>query len=479
MSQPRLISRLGSTGALVGALLASSFSLADGPVTLVDPGADPQGAIGSSLAITPTWLVAGADAKRFLSPSRVAFSYGAVLLWPRSANGTPDATPTILWPTAGQRGARFGADIDVSADSESGGEWLVVGEPGYRPTSTTAASGRAHVVELAAEGPSSVTTLAPPTAAFGQEFGQAVAIDGDMIVVGAPGYSPTDVVHDVGAVFGFTRSRGAWTLTHTLTAPTDGPSVPPGLYQRFATAVELSDAEVFVGAPAGAELPGLAAGRVDVFNRTSGEHVGTLTAPVETLGDRFGTSLSFAGERVVVGAPGDACGVGQAYVFGRLARGGWELEGTLEAPADAATAALEGWVGFGSSVSLDGLRVAVGTGGVKSEERFGHRVAIFRRVAGTWQLEQVVEGDAGGASASPASLDPAGVFFVEPSVGGGQARYVPLERSPDLNGDGAVNALDLALLLGAWGNVGPTASDLNADGIVNAPDIAELLGAWS
>jgi len=47
----------------------------------------------------------------------------------------------------------------------------------------------------------------------------------------------------------------------------------------------------------------------------------------------------------------------------------------------------------------------------------------------------------------------------------------------DLNGDGAVNAADLAVLLGQWGAAG--SADLNGDGIVDAADLAALLGAWS
>lgn len=46
----------------------------------------------------------------------------------------------------------------------------------------------------------------------------------------------------------------------------------------------------------------------------------------------------------------------------------------------------------------------------------------------------------------------------------------------DLNGDGAVNAADLALLLGDWGG---SAMDLTGDGTVNAADLGVLLGAWS
>ncbi|MDZ4830104.1 MAG: CHRD domain-containing protein [Phycisphaerae bacterium] len=47
----------------------------------------------------------------------------------------------------------------------------------------------------------------------------------------------------------------------------------------------------------------------------------------------------------------------------------------------------------------------------------------------------------------------------------------------DLNCDGAVDAADLAVLLGAWGTSGP--GDLNGDGTVDAADLALLLGSWS
>jgi hypothetical protein len=46
----------------------------------------------------------------------------------------------------------------------------------------------------------------------------------------------------------------------------------------------------------------------------------------------------------------------------------------------------------------------------------------------------------------------------------------------DLNGDHAVDAADLAVLLGAWGGSG--IADLNQNGSVDAGDIAIVLGAW-
>lgn len=48
----------------------------------------------------------------------------------------------------------------------------------------------------------------------------------------------------------------------------------------------------------------------------------------------------------------------------------------------------------------------------------------------------------------------------------------------DLDGDGTVNATDLAMLIGAWGSTTGDA-DLDADGVVGPADLAMLLGAWS
>ncbi|MDZ4753419.1 MAG: dockerin type I domain-containing protein [Phycisphaerae bacterium] len=49
----------------------------------------------------------------------------------------------------------------------------------------------------------------------------------------------------------------------------------------------------------------------------------------------------------------------------------------------------------------------------------------------------------------------------------------------DLDGDGLVNATDLAILLGAWGSTKGSPADLDGNGAVDAADLAVLLGAWS
>jgi len=51
-----------------------------------------------------------------------------------------------------------------------------------------------------------------------------------------------------------------------------------------------------------------------------------------------------------------------------------------------------------------------------------------------------------------------------------------LIRKWDLNGDGTIDAADLALLLSNWGNSG--VGDIDGDGTAGASDLSALLGAW-
>jgi hypothetical protein len=72
------------------------------------------------------------------------------------------------------------------------------------------------------------------------------------------------------------------------------------------------------------------------------------------------------------------------------------------------------------------------------------------------------------------------VAVTPPSAGDANGNLVPdeCERSTaDLDGDGAIGASDLAILLAQWGRAGT--ADLDGDGTVGAADLALLLAAWT
>ncbi len=48
----------------------------------------------------------------------------------------------------------------------------------------------------------------------------------------------------------------------------------------------------------------------------------------------------------------------------------------------------------------------------------------------------------------------------------------------DVDGNGVVDAADLAVLLGAWGPNPGHPADFDGDGDINAADLAVLIGAW-
>ena len=60
-------------------------------------------------------------------------------------------------------------------------------------------------------------------------------------------------------------------------------------------------------------------------------------------------------------------------------------------------------------------------------------------------------------------------------------RYAPSASFPaDVNGDGSVNALYLAILFGNWGLTGANrAGDADGNQIVDANDLAVVLANWT
>jgi hypothetical protein len=121
------------------------------------------------------------------------------------------------------------------------------------------------------------------------------------------------------------------------------------------------------------------------------------------------------------------------------------------------------FVGDTLVVSNDGLHGMVEKSGVVGLAKGRHKVRIefFERGGGAGVIARY-SGMGAAKQVIPASLWSTGGTIV----------------GPDLDGNGSVDAADLAILLGAWGSSDPT-RDLNADGTVDAADLALLLGSWS
>ncbi|MCB9915507.1 MAG: FG-GAP repeat protein [Planctomycetes bacterium] len=247
------------------------------------------------------------------------------------------------------------------------------------------AAGAVHVFRRAGATWTEEAVLIASNAQAGDQFGWALALDGDTLAVsafgedsaasGVDGDQSDDTLGDAGAVYVFTRSGSTWTQQAYLKASN------PGLFDRFGTSLALDGDTLLVGASeedsAATGVNGVQAdesagqaGAVYVFTRSGAtwSQQAYLKASNTGAEDRFGVSVALQGDVALVGALGEgsaATGVngdqtsnaaplsGAAYLFRRVA-GAWSQEAYLKAshadPGD----------GFGFAVALDGPVLAVG-----------------------------------------------------------------------------------------------------------------------
>ncbi|MGM0576703.1 MAG: FG-GAP repeat protein [Myxococcota bacterium] len=235
-------------------------------------------------------------------------------------------------------------------------------------------------------------TLSPPEGAP-PGWGHALALDGDLAVVGSgvPGaFSPTP-----GAVHLFRRSAdGSWALDQVLTvedAPDDA---------LFGFSVALSGDRLLVGAPADDSQAGTATGAAYLFERGGdGAWVRErkLSPPDGATQDRFGHAVDLDGAVAAVGAPGHpvsppespgarpVIGPGAVYVFGRntSGTGAWGLAARV-VPSDGESQPLPTFANapgpsrMGASVALDDGILLVGAPG-DDNERGADAGAVYVR----------------------------------------------------------------------------------------------------
>ena len=321
---------------------------------------------GNSVAVVGKVAVVGAP--EFDGGTKI--DSGAVFVFNRDPS-------TGTWTPAAQLTAGDAADSDLFGHSVGfDGETIVVGAPNADPGGLTEA-GAAYVFNKPASGWTTGTEdakLLASDAAGGDLFGSdAVAVDGNTVVVGADG----DEVN-TGAAYVYTKSGNEWgnapgSGTHREeTAKLTASDGAAGDY--FGDAVAVHGSTIVVGAYGDETNTGAAY----VFTKSSGVwgnppesgihrvETAKLTTSDAAISDLFGQSVAVDGDTIVAGAYGDGSNNGAAYVFtksgnvwGKTPDSGDHREETAKLTASDS----ESGDRFGLSVAIDGNTVVVGANG--------------------------------------------------------------------------------------------------------------------
>ena len=211
---------------------------------------------------------------------------------------------------------------------------------------------------------------AVPAAAQEPNFGRAIAMSGEDLVIGQPvnWYGP-------GAVYAYRLGpAGDWVEQALLTAPDSARK------DDFGRAVALDASTLVVGAPRKRDGAGVAY----AFRRASEQASWELEHVVEPprAGDHveYGAALALDGEDLLVGSPAVG-GTGVVYHFTRNG-GQWGLASVIEPSAG------EGVASFGRTLSLHGGRLLVGA--PASDDGRG-RVFVVERTAAGWSSPRLVD----------------------------------------------------------------------------------------
>ena len=198
-------------------------------------------------------------------------------------------------------------------------------------------------------------------------FGASLSVRGDVAIVGAPGHGRS------GAAYFFSRDplSGEWSEDALISAPSPFPE------SGFGTAVAIDGEAALIGHPGTTESRGIVVEYAWDAGRRTWTEQDFIAPRVRTIGDRFGSSLAFRENEMLVGAPGTDEGRGGVHRFVRN-RGGdiWQAVEIFSVRGAEPGFALGATVAIGLNVAVAGAPGADGGMG---------RAAVFSRPAnGRW-----------------------------------------------------------------------------------------------
>lgn len=222
----------------------------------------------------------------------------------RAAPEARGAAYVFLWNGASWiEEARLSASDGVNVDQFGTavalqGDTALVGVPDHMT-----ANGAAYVYERSGGTWSERQKLQPSGGVAPYAFGAAVALDGDRLFVGAPRDGLAGEM--TGSVRVFTRASGVWSASQVLVPPDAGPTI---FTARFGSALAHDGARLAIGAPVDYTFGGPAAGSIYVFDGTSGSFAFAtkLLTRDRAIFDWFATAVALQGDTVVGGVYADA-----------------------------------------------------------------------------------------------------------------------------------------------------------------------------
>jgi hypothetical protein len=356
------------------------------------------------------------------------------------------------------------------------GDLAVVGAPDSYPY-----RGAVYLFRLNGETWEEEAILSPGDPLTGAMFGISVAVEGDVVLVGRNLEAGL-----IGTVYVFRRAAGIWTEQQKL-----NPDVPVenGL---FGVSVSLTGNDALIGANhrvGGDTTQGAGAAYVFRFNGNVWLQAQMLTATVPADQDGFGTSVCARGARAIISAyfgGADTPHVGSAFVF-RRDGGTWVREDEL-VPSDGEVNDAFGW-----SAAISGDTAVIGAPGDDEQGPSSGSVYLFRRAGSSWVEAAKLLGsdsgfdrDFGWAAALDGDTALAGTnstyktAYVYNRLGDADGDDVvdACECDWDLNGDSTVNVVDFLDLLAAWGTHPGGPPDFDGNGEVDVADFLQMLAHW-
>lgn len=280
--------------------------------------------LGQAVAISGDTIVVAAQ------------NLSTVYLYVKPAGGWTNMTQTAKL-TASVPTSRFGLGLAISGDT------VVIGAYG------TNEEGTAYVYQKPGTGWVDMQQTGELLATNKGDFGLAVGVSGNTVVVAAP-----TALSQYGVVYVYTKPSGGWTnvrpTAELVSAVRNGGS-------NFGGTISISGSTVIVGAA----LQSALTGEAYVFVEPQGGWTNmTETADLRPPSgvNLFGASVAISGNLAVIGTPGYfSFQSGAAYLFVKP-KSGWTTTSHFNAqlqPSDGANEDL-----FGNAVSVSGLAVLAG-----------------------------------------------------------------------------------------------------------------------